>query len=119
MQHWDEIPKEEIDPWMKDFVNVSTPGGESYVDLHKRVSRCFDAIAAQKTPAAIVAHGGVIRSILAHLTNTYLKDSFGVFKISYGCVIHLQYHDSTWRYNHLHTIETPKEQHKPSGFKKG
>jgi alpha-ribazole phosphatase len=119
MQHWDNIPKEEIDPWMNDFINVSTPGGESYVDLYKRVSHCFDHIITQKTPAAIVAHGGVIRSILAYLTGTQLKDSFGAFKINYGCVINLRHHDSTWKYYSLSNIETPKEQHKPTGFKKG
>ena len=32
---WNDIPKEEIQPWMDDFVNVAVPKGESYVDLHK------------------------------------------------------------------------------------
>ena len=46
MQPWDDLPKDEIDPWMADFVNIRVPGGESYLDLHERVSRCFAAIAA-------------------------------------------------------------------------
>lgn len=118
MQHWDAIPKEEIDPWMNDFVNVSTPGGESYIDLYERVSRCFLHIGRQQTPAAIVTHGGVIRSILAHITNTGLKESFSAFKIHYGAVIHLRYQQDEWQHHILSNIETPKEQHKPSGFKK-
>src|SRR6185369_4903461 len=44
MQHWDAIPKEIIDPWMKDFVNIGIPGGESYVQLHARVVACFERI---------------------------------------------------------------------------
>ncbi|MDP4265512.1 MAG: alpha-ribazole phosphatase [Bacteroidota bacterium] len=118
MQHWDTIPKNEIDPWMNDFVNVSTPGGESYVDLYERVSRCFLQISKQNRPSAIVTHGGVIRSILARITHTELKDSFGAFKIHYGCVINLRYQDEQWHYDILCNIESPKEQHKPSGFKK-
>src|SRR2546430_1356701 len=34
MKHWDHFPPEIIDPWMKDFVNVCIPGGESYVQLY-------------------------------------------------------------------------------------
>lgn len=110
MQHWDAIPREVIDPWMNDFVNVCIPGGESYVQLFDRVVRCYERIAAMKRPVIIVAHGGVIRSILAHLTNTSLKDSFAAFKPHYGCVIKLD--DAAFEF--LSNIPTEKEQHKPS-----
>ena len=116
--HWDAIPAEVIDPWMKDFVNVSTPGGESYIQMHKRVTECFTRIAAGPKPVAIVTHGGVIRSILAHITSTPLVDSFGAFKISYGCVIQLQATSTGFTHEALHSIVTEKEQHKPSKFKK-
>lgn len=116
--HWDAIPAEVIDPWMKDFVNVSTPGGESYIQMHKRVTECFTRIAEGPKPVAIVTHGGVIRSILAHITNTPLVDSFGAFKISYGCVMKLQPTPTGFKYEALHSIVTEKEQHKPSKFKK-
>lgn len=116
--HWDAIPAEVIDPWMKDFVNVSTPGGESYIQMHKRVTECFARIAAGPKPVAIVTHGGVIRSILAHITNTPLVDSFGAFKISYGCVMQLQVTSTGFKYEALHSIVTEKEQHKPSKFSK-
>jgi alpha-ribazole phosphatase len=109
MKSWDELPKEEIDPWMKDFVHIRIPGGESYLDLHKRVSHCFEAIRAGEPEGtdpemagveraasspnagalAIVAHGGVIRSILSYITDTPLIDSFKVFALHYGCVIRL------------------------------
>jgi alpha-ribazole phosphatase len=112
--HWDAIPREVIDPWMKDFVNVCIPGGESYVQMHARVTECFRQIAASPRPVAIVTHGGVMRSILAHITGTPLVDSFGAFGISYGCVIRI---DEDFEYVVLHSIETEKEQHKPKGFK--
>lgn len=110
MQHWDAIPKEVIDPWMNDFVNVCIPGGESYVQLYERVVRCFNRIAASARPAILVAHGGVIRSILAYLTDTSLKDSFGAFKPHYGCVIKVDGN----QFEFLSNVATEKEQHKPS-----
>jgi alpha-ribazole phosphatase len=116
--HWDAIPPEVIDPWMKDFVNVCIPGGESYVQMHSRVTQCFTQIAEGATPAAIVTHGGVIRSILAHITQTPLVDSFGAFKIHYGCVMRLHQTETGFQYEVLHNITTEKEQHKPSSFRR-
>ncbi|OQP66833.1 hypothetical protein A3860_00230 [Niastella vici] len=116
--HWDAIPQEVIDPWMKDFVNVCIPGGESYVQMHSRVTQCFTRIINASKPVAIVTHGGVIRSILAHITQTPLVDSFGAFKIHYGCVMQLQATPAGFRYEALHNITTEKEQHKPSSFKR-
>ena len=116
--HWDAIPPEVIDPWMKDFVNVCIPGGESYVQMHSRVTQCFTRIIEGPKPVAIVAHGGVIRSILAHITQTPLVDSFGAFKIHYGCVMQLHATPTGLQYETLHNLTTEKEQHKPSNFKR-
>ena len=133
MRTWDELPKEEIDPWMADFVNIRIPGGESYMDLHSRVHRCWDEIVTAATisfagnhpaaatpstgPIAVVAHGGVIRSILSGLTNTPLIDSFKVFSLHYGCVIRV--HPATEGLTHTmlsNRAPAEKEQHKPSSF---
>lgn len=114
LQRWDDIPRAVIDPWMNDFVNVCIPGGESYVEVFARVSRCFHAVAATGQTAAIVTHGGVIRSILAHITQTALKDSFGAFSLHYGCVVQLDRQDDGFGYQLLSNINTGKEQHKPS-----
>jgi alpha-ribazole phosphatase len=116
MQLWDDIPKHEIDPWMSDFVNVQIPNGESYTMLYNRIVTAFEKIAAthQNEVVAIVAHGGVLRSILSHITNTPLINSFDAFKIHYGAVYALQPNNGTYTYNVVSNIETPKEQHKPS-----
>lgn len=114
--HWDAIPPEVIDPWMKDFVNVRIPGGESYVQMHSRVIDCFTEIARAPAPSAIITHGGVIRSILAHITGTPLVDSFSAFSISYGCVMRLDATRKGFQYELLHSITTEKEQHKPKNF---
>jgi alpha-ribazole phosphatase len=124
MRGWDDLPKEEIDPWMNDFVRVRIPGGESYADLHQRVTGCFHQIRdnahTANGPIAIVAHGGVIRSILSHITGTPLIDSFKVFSLYYGCVIRIYETPEGLGYEILSNLPPPeKEQHKPKSFYSG
>jgi alpha-ribazole phosphatase len=121
MQPWDDLPNDEIDPWMADFVNTRVPGGESYLDLHGRVTQCFNAIAATDTggPQAIVAHGGVLRSILSGITGTPLIESFKVFSLNYGCVVRV--YPTTGGFGHevlLNNKPEEREQHKPSSYYK-
>jgi alpha-ribazole phosphatase len=132
MRGWDSLPKEEVDPWMVDFVNVRVPGGESYIDLYQRVMSCWAEIAsgadrdngaADGRPAngaiAVVAHGGVIRSILSGITGTPLVDSFKAFSLHYGCVIRIRAGEGYPGYETLWNRTPPeKEQHKPSSFYK-
>jgi alpha-ribazole phosphatase len=131
MKNWDELPKEEIDPWMADFVNIRIPGGESYLDLQERVNRCWNRIregspqaaepglAMESGAIAVVAHGGVIRSILSGITGTPLIDSFKVFGLHYGCVIRVFDEGGRSGYEILsNQAPQEKEQHKPSSFYK-
>jgi alpha-ribazole phosphatase len=114
MKRWDDIPKEEINPWMDDFVNVRIPGGESYVDLFERVTSSYNMVHQQRKPSVIVAHGGVIRSILSYVTNTPLKESFKVFSLHYGCVIKITGSQNEFLHEVLSNIPQEKETHKPS-----
>jgi alpha-ribazole phosphatase len=130
MRSWDELPKEEVDPWMEDFVQVRIPGGESYLDLHQRVTQCWETIRATMIAnaggagaagaggdVAIVAHGGVIRSILSGITGTQLTDSFKVFSLHYGCVIRVFWQGDVPQCEILYNqAPAEREQHKPSGF---
>jgi alpha-ribazole phosphatase len=120
MRAWDDLPPEEVGPWMADFVRVCIPGGESYADLHERVTRCWETIIAREpSPGdiAIVAHGGVIRSILSGITGTPLIDSFKAFSLHYGCVIRVFEAGDGWEYEVLcNPAPVEKEQHKPKAF---
>lgn len=124
MKHWDELPPAELDPWMEDFVHVRIPGGESYLDLHERVTGFFTRISdmtAHETSGAVmlITHGGPIRSILSHLTGTALKDSFGVFGIHYGCVVRVKPGERDKAFEILsNPAPKEKEQHKPLRFYK-
>jgi alpha-ribazole phosphatase len=135
MKSWDTLPKEEIDPWMADFVNIPIPGGESYLDLQQRVGRCWERIRdeakrAGAEPAdtdllpapgaiAVVAHGGVIRSILSAVTGTPLIDSFKAFSLHYGCVVKVFPSGEQLAFTILsNQVPADKEQHKPKRFYK-
>ena len=117
MKKWDEIPKEEIDPWMNNFVEQSIPGGESYSVLYKRVLECFNQIKSVRGNLVLVTHGGVIRSILSHITQTPLIDSFKIFSLHYGCVVKLNQFENRIVPEILYNTEpAEKEMHKPSSF---
>jgi alpha-ribazole phosphatase len=119
MRAWDELPPEEVNPWIADFVRVRIPGGESYVDLHQRVNRCWEDIRQEKGVGdiAVVAHGGVIRSILAGISDTALADSFKAFSPHYGCVIRVFEAAGSWQHEMLwNQAPAEREQHKPKSF---
>ncbi|UMB61119.1 alpha-ribazole phosphatase family protein [Lutibacter sp. A80] len=81
---WDDLPKEASNIWMNNFVTVSTPNGEAYIDLAKRANELFTEISSLSAKKIIiVTHAGVIRSILSKIKNIHLKDSFDI-KVEYG-----------------------------------
>ena len=88
LKRWNDIPSEQLNPWMEDFITIPALNGESFTELHKRVG---DFLAeqipnTQKNPLIIVAHAGIIRSILCHHTLLPLKDAFQN-KVDFGQVI--------------------------------
>jgi alpha-ribazole phosphatase len=119
MRAWDELPPEEVNPWMADFVRVRIPGGESYLDLHQRVTRCWETIRHDQTAGdiTVIAHGGVLRSILSGINDTPLIESFATYLLYYGCVIRLFETEGRWRHEVLlNQAPAEKEQHKPKAF---
>jgi len=90
LKTWNEIPPEELNPWMEDFVNIKVSNGESFTELHKRVGVfLLDKIQKINHPIIIVSHAGVIRSILCHQTSLPLKDAFNN-KVDFGEVIRIE-----------------------------
>ena len=113
LKNWDHIPKGEMDPWMKDFVRIRMPGGESYVDLFSRVTQFFNSITYSGRDAIIFTHGGVIRSILSYITQTSLTDSFSIFSLHYSCVVKLTGFGKAFRHEILSNPPQSKEKHRP------
>ena len=91
MKSWNKIPEETLNPWMKDFVNVKVPKGESYIDLASRVGAFFEELRASQNNQniLIVTHGGPIRFILATLLGIPLEKSFRI-KINYGDIFQVK-----------------------------
>lgn len=84
MQRWDDLDKAELDPWMDDYVNIRTPNGESFKDVHQRVTAFFeDLYQTTHEKVCVVCHGGVIRTILADTLGMPLNNAFNMV-IDYG-----------------------------------
>lgn len=89
LQPWNAINEDDLNKWMEDFVTIAPPNGESYVQLNERANNAFDeTVNFSEKDKIIVAHGGVIRAIVAKLEQIDLKDSFKI-KIPYSHVVKL------------------------------
>lgn len=92
LKAWNDIPLEEINPWMDNFVTVKVPNGESFEDLFQRVREFYSELLSKKHDKIIlICHDGVMRSILSHFHKTQLKDAFSLYSIKYGEVIKLSF----------------------------
>lgn len=87
LKNWNDIPQEELNPWMKDFVSVQVPNGESFEILYDRVLSFIEDLRIQQhKKVAIVTHAGVIRSFLCYQQNLPLKEAFQN-KVTFGQII--------------------------------
>ncbi len=76
---WDDIDSEKLQEWMRDFVNVSCPGGESYLDLKERVLDWWDELLEKDNEyVVVVTHAGVIRCLLSQVLEIPLSKSFRI-----------------------------------------
>ncbi|MEM9329027.1 MAG: alpha-ribazole phosphatase [Bacteroidota bacterium] len=88
MQAWSDIPKDELDPWMRDFVNKAVPGGESMKLLSDRVNQWYERLLTMgEGSVIIVSHAGPIRVILSTINDTPLEQAFKRYRVDYGEVI--------------------------------
>jgi len=86
MKKWDDLDQDMLNVWMKDFVNVRIPGGESFMDLYERVIDFIDELSRKNyKKIAVITHGGVIRCFLAYAGKIKLKDAFTIY-VEYGSV---------------------------------
>ncbi len=67
--------------WQNEPLSIQPPGGESIIQLRDRVVHALEFWYMQhpQDTAVWVTHGGVIRVLLCHLTNTSLN-SWGAFR---------------------------------------
>ena len=97
---WAELPPAELNPWMADFVALAPPGGESFAQLHARTGALLaellaDLAAPPAVPVALVAHAGVVRSLLCHALGLPLAQAFQV-NIDFASVSGLRHRQGRW-----------------------
>ena len=87
---WNQIERCEIDAWVADIMGYATLGGESAHQVVLRVKDFLsDLTQLPQKNIALIAHGGTIRAILAHLADIPLTDTLN-WQIDYGAVITVQ-----------------------------
>lgn len=87
---WDDIARCEIDAWADDIMCYAPEGGESALQVWRRVKTFMqDITQLPQQNIALVTHGGTIRAILALLADIPLTDTLE-WEIDYGAVIGVQ-----------------------------
>lgn len=80
---WDDLPRNELDAWAADTGGYTPPGGESVAAVSARVLDWWQGVAIEDTPLVVVAHGGPLRLIAAHVTGSPPARSMA-FEIQWG-----------------------------------
>lgn len=87
---WDTVDQQALQAWMDDYVHVCTPGGESMMQMHARVSEFWKELGQSGYhKVAIITHAGVIRLILSIVNQIELTSIFDI-KVAYGEVLRVR-----------------------------
>lgn len=94
---WSDIPKIQTSVWARDVWNQSAPDGESYSELHARVSAAWESLLLIADEALIVVgHAGPLRALMT-IALELPADSFIRFHLDYGGVAKLSDASGGWR----------------------
>ena len=76
---WTSIPKEEIEFWSHNILDVPPPRGESLQGMMNRALPFLEGLLGQKgTDIVLITHAGPIRVILSHLLKKGPQDMFAI-----------------------------------------
>jgi alpha-ribazole phosphatase len=106
MMPWADIPRAALDPWMADFVQVAPPNGETFQALADRVGTFWQEKIlpqAQNLPNGtiyVVAHGGVIRTLLCLFLDLSLRNAYRLH-IDYGAVCKVVYAHESYQIGYI------------------
>lgn len=104
---WDEIDRVEMDAWMDDYVEGRTPGGESFGDVLARVRDLVEELRGSgHGTVALVAHAGVIRSLLTLVLDIPLQSSWK-FSVNFATLLTLDIGAEDWQNRLVSMTEGP------------
>lgn len=91
MKSWNEISMDSRSAeWFKDWINIPTPNGESFMDQYKRVcSFLNDLKKSGLKRVCVFAHGGVLTCARVYAGEYTLEDAFKNVS-SYGGMIKIE-----------------------------
>lgn len=93
---WEMIPFSSLTDqharqWFDDWIHTPAPGGESFMDLYKRVSSFLDELQNQKLSSVCVfTHGGVITCARVYAKQYEIREAFEHIP-SYGEVVKIPF----------------------------
>ena len=76
---WESRPWDEIDMsvWAVDWINPSTPNGESFIEMYERVTSFFNELKGERRQTVIIfTHGGVINCAHVYFQQTDIVHAF-------------------------------------------
>ncbi|MCE7993668.1 MAG: alpha-ribazole phosphatase [Roseivirga sp.] len=90
MEAWDDIPADQLNPWMADFVNTRVPEGEAFQDLIIRVNEALhEILESDLERVMIVTHAGVIRAVLGFFLGLQPENLFRL-NVDYGGITRVE-----------------------------
>lgn len=95
LNNWGDIEQQDyFQQWKYNFYSEKTPGGECFKDLRQRCLSFYNELLNQEhCKVAIIAHSGVIRTILAHELGLTPENAFSL-KLSFGGISKIYVHKS-------------------------
>ncbi|MCK5821386.1 MAG: alpha-ribazole phosphatase [Bacteroidales bacterium] len=95
--NWEMMPWNEIDQtpeaikWFDNYLNVPTPGGESFLQLLERVRHFIEDLKKNqsKDPVLIVTHLGVIRAFVSIITQADPREVFDL-RVGFGKIHNME-----------------------------
>lgn len=96
---WEDIERTDsiaFQAWMKDFVRVTPPDGESFQSLHYRIGLQMDLLLQRPEERfVVITHAGPIRAALCYAIGLPLQRAFSV-DVTFGGIVHLQHQNGQW-----------------------
>ena len=106
MTPWSDIPREDLDGWMADFVHQAPHQGDSFLAVYDRVSAFWTErvlpLADADVPGTVyvVAHGGVIRALLCLFLGVPLPNAYRLH-LDYGAVSRVVVQNQTYTLTYI------------------